>query len=290
MLGGFTMTWSATLGLVLGRKWLWIVLASLGVLYTTAAAIMYVGQDEMIFPGTHLPPPRNPGPTEPGVQQIWITADDGSRVEAWFKPGRGRTAASPGPAVIYFHGNYATVDDCGWLAPMYASDGISALVVEFRGYGRAGGRPSQQAIVADSLRFYDWLAARPEVDPHRIILQGMSLGGAVAAQIADQRPAAGLILECTFTSLEAMTHRYLMPGFLCRHPFHTDRILPKLNIPIIIFHGRDDRTVPVEHGRRLHELAPRSRYVELPCGHQNYSNDFANIRVFLAETGLLPSR
>lgn len=271
------------------RRWCLLLLAPLLCLaYAGAAAVMYFNQDHIIFPGADRPRPAAPGPTEPGVEQVWITSDDGCRVEAWFKPGRGRTAMAPGPAVMYFHGNNDSVDTGWWVARHNVENGISTLVVENRGYGRAEGHPAQQAIVADAIRFYDGLAIRPEVDARRIYFHGSSLGGAVAVAVAEHRQPAALVLECTFTSMEAMAHRYGMPGFLCRHPFRTDRVLPTLDIPIAIFHGRRDDFIPVTHARRLHELAPRARYVELDCGHDDFHNDWQNIRAFLVEAGLLP--
>jgi hypothetical protein len=66
-----------------------------------------------------------------------------------------------------------------------------------------------------------------------------------------------------------MAHRFLVPGFLAKHAFRTDRVVEKLDIPLLIFHGTYDRVVPVSHGRRLHKLAPHAKYVEYPCGHNN---------------------
>jgi fermentation-respiration switch protein FrsA (DUF1100 family) len=90
--------------------------------------------------------------------------------------------------------------------------------MEYRGYGRASGTPSQAALVADGARFYDWLAARPEVDRRRIVLQGTSLGGAIATAVAAERKPAALVLECTFTSMGALAHGYGLPTVLCKHP------------------------------------------------------------------------
>jgi len=270
------------------RKQIIMLVALAPAIYVAAAAVLYFAQDGMIFPGAYRSPPATAGPRDPDVEQVWITSDDGFRVEAWFQLGEGRMPESPGPALMYFHGNDVTVDSAWWIAAHSGQCGISTMVVEYRGYGRAEGRPSQQAIVGDSIRFFDWLAERPEVDRERMILQGTSLGGAVAAAVAEERRPAALILECSFTSLEKMAHRYLMPGFLCRYPFHTDRILPTLDIPIAIFHGRRDPLIPFAHAQRLHELAPNSRLVALDCGHDDFHNDWENIRAFLADVNLLP--
>lgn len=270
------------------RRWRWrYLLALLPLLYAGYLAFMYANQDRLLFPGTGLPHRKTAGPTKPAVEQVWITTADGARVEAWYKPGAGCSPETPGPALIYFHGNYDLIDTSWWVADQTCPAGISTLVTEYRGYGRAGGQPSEVALVADAVEFYDWLAARPEVDRGRIVLRGMSLGGAVATALAIQRRPAALVLEATFSSVEAVAHRYLLPGFLCRNPFRTDRVLPTLGIPIAIFHGRRDHTIPVEHGRCLHALVPDSRYTELDCGHDNFHGDWAGIHAFLVEAGVL---
>lgn len=270
------------------RPWVIRAVVILIVLYVLYLTAMYFLQDLLIFPGTTLPRQAADGPTVAGVEQVWLAAPDGERIEAWFMPGRGRTAASPGPAVIFFHGNYDLVDQ-GWaIRQNYHPLGISVLAIEYRGYGRVGGWPSQTNVVADGLMFREWLAARPEVDASRIIYEGQSLGGAVAAALAAEQPPAALILNCTFTSIPAMSGRYLVPGFLARNPFRTDRIVERLDVPILIMHGRRDITIPVSHGRRLHELAPHSRYVELDCGHPDFRVDERALREFLQENGLLP--
>lgn len=273
------------------RRWRWwLLLTLLPLLYTGYAAFMYANQDRLLFPGTGLPHRKTAGPTEPGVEQVWITTEDGTRVEAWYKPGAGCTPTTPGPALIYFHGNYDLIDTSWWVAAQTCPAGISTLVIEYRGYGRSGGTPSEPGLVADAVQFYDGLAARPEVDRGRIVFRGMSLGGAVATALAAQRRPAALVLEATFSSVEAIAHRYLLPGFLCRNPFRTDRFLPTLDIPIAIFHGRRDHTIPVSHGRRLHTLVPEAHYRELDCGHDNFHSDWDGVRAFLVEAGVLSGR
>lgn len=249
---------------------------------------MYANQDRMIFPGAYMSKPTAVGPSEPGVEQVWITTADGERVEAWYRAGRGRSASSPGPALMYFHGNADLVDTTWAGMRGYLDRGISTLVMEYRGYGRSGGRPSEAGLLADATEFYCWVQARPEVDSRRIIFQGLSLGGGVAAALSERHAPAALILECTFTSLASMAHRYLLPGALCRNQFRTDSVIRHLDLPVLIMHGRRDNTIPVAHGRRLHELARGSRYVELDCGHNDYRNDWSAIVGFLRDNALMP--
>ncbi len=270
------------------RRWPWLLLFLPVAVYAAWFGFAYANQEAMIFPGAGRLRANADGPSDAEIERVWITTPQGEQVEAWFKPGHGRSATSPGPAVIYFHGNYDLIDSRWSAVQPYVGLGLSALAVEYRGYGRSGGNPAQAGLIADAICFRDWLAARPEVEPNCIIYHGLSIGGAVATALAAERPPAALILECTFTSMTAIAQRYLLPGFLCRHPFETDRVVARLQCPILIEHGRHDRTIPISHGRRLHELAPGSRFIELDCGHGDFRTDWDEIRAFLADAGLVP--
>ena len=173
--------------------------------------------------------------------------------------------------------------------------GFSVLLPEYRGYGQSDGQPSQETIIRDTAQFYDMIAARPDVDPTRIVFHGHSLGGAVAAQLAARRKPAALILVSTFTRTAYFPLANGLPPaleFVVRNPFHTDEVVAKLDRPILIFHGRRDETVSVTEGRKLHALAKNSTYVEYDCTHvlpddQTRQDYWAQISKFLKKSGIL---
>lgn len=233
-------------------------------------------QNSIVFPRDFAAAQGPLAAPPPGFEQVWITSvgdQPGKRVEAWFLPGEGRTAASAGPAVMIFHGNAMLIDYCVDWAADWRRRGFSALVCEFRGYGRSEGDPTQARIHSDMLQFRAWLDARPEVDPARIVYHGRSLGGAVAAALAVERPPAAMVLECTFTSMGAMFWRSFVPGFLATNPYPTIRTLPRFDGPTLLLHGYRDEIVPVSHARRLHRAAPRSELHILPGGHNDFPED-----------------
>ncbi|GJQ28773.1 MAG: alpha/beta hydrolase [Phycisphaerae bacterium] len=273
------------------RRLLARALAVLGLAYGASGCLLYTRQDTMLFPRqyTHLRPNTTP-PT--GAESLWITLPDGARVEGWFRPGNGRSASSPGPALLYCHGNAELIDDNTEYLRAYAARGLSVLLIEYPGYGRSQGEPSQDSITAAGVAFFDLLAARPEVDPARLVIHGKSLGGGVAAQIAARRPAAALILESTFTSVAAFAGEYFMPQWLVKHPFRTDEVLRGFDRPVLIFHGTQDEIIPVAHGRALASIRPDATYLETPGGHNDYPPDpnayWAGIDGFLAQHSLTP--
>lgn len=247
-----------------------IILACLYVFWCT---LLSFAQTSMLFPRS-LPNSLGFVKQPPEGFESWtITTAEGDSVEAWFLPGEGRDAGHPGPAVIYFHGNAELIDHSQDTAHWYAARGISVLLPEYRGYGRSGGAPSQSAIAHDVAAFYDQLASRPEVDRARIIAHGRSLGGGVAAQLTRDRTTTALVLNCTFTSVTAMSSRYLVPPFIVRHPFRTDEVVRSYPHPILIAHGTRDTIIPFSHGQRLADLAPGSTFIQTNCSHNDFPGD-----------------
>ena len=236
--------------------------------YAVYLGFLYFKQDWVIFPAD-LAPGTTGRPPAANAVVLQVATDDGPPIYAWFLPVDDTSPDTPRPAVIFYHGNAEIIDQWLDLADDYHRLGCSVLLPEFRGYGKTGGKPSRDAIRADMLDFYDQLANRPDVDPRRIVLHGRSLGGAIATEVAGKRAPAALILESTFTNLDAMAHRFFSPGFLSRHRYHTDEIIAELDMPILIFHGRIDGLVPVRMGRELHRLAKDSTLVEYDCGHND---------------------
>jgi pimeloyl-ACP methyl ester carboxylesterase len=221
-----------------------------------------------------------------GGESFWLEAAD-ARTEAWFLPVRG--AHTPrGPLVVFTHGNGELIDDWAreWNEPR--SWGLSVLLVEYPGYGRSGGSPSESGIAATILAAYDAAAQRSDVDPRRIVAYGRSLGGGAASVLAAERPLAGLVLESSFTSVRDIARALRVPGFLVADPFDNVSRLAAFRGPTLILHGERDEVVPVEHGRALHEALPQSELVILrDCGHNDCPRPWPKLRQFLASHELL---
>lgn len=230
-------------------------------------------QRAFIFPRPSLDGTELNAADVPGVTLVRLKGTDGAPIVAWFCVGDGCSEASPGACVVFAHGNAELIQHNASVAEMYREMGVSTLMVEYRGYGGVPGSPSQERIVSDFRVARRWLVGRPDVNPGQIIYHGRSLGGGVLAALAATDPPSGVIVESTFTSMRAMLARYLVPGFLCRDPFETARVLPSLGVPVLIVHGSKDVVVPVAHGRRLARLVPGATYLEFACGHNDLPPD-----------------
>src|SRR5215831_19876578 len=230
---------------------------------------LYALQDQMLF----FPRPLvGPGPSGSHVEGVEIAAADGTPLRGWLvKSGR-----NPTPLLLYFGGN---AEEVSWLAAQGVErSGWSLLLVNYRGYGRSSGRPSEANLFADAVRLYDWAADRPGVDARPIAAMGRSLGSAVAIYLATQRPLVGLVLVTPFDSMTAVGQRhypFLPVRWLLRHPFDSLSRAGGIAVPALMLVGGRDAIIPPEHAKRLYERwAGPKRWIEFPLAdHDSISAD-----------------
>lgn len=172
--------------------------------------------------------------------------------------------------ILFSHGNAEHIAHGLDFAERMRDAGFNVLAYDYSGYGLSSGRPSERASYGDIEAAYDYLTRSAGVPPERIILHGRSLGGAVAADLATRRPAAGLVLESTFTSATrvARMHRVLPFDW-----FRTESKMPRIRMPVLVIHGTDDELIPFGHGQRLYDLAqgPRQHLWVRGSGHNDLS-------------------
>ncbi len=231
-----------------------------------------------------------PGAWRVPFEAVRIDTPDGAALGAWWCP-RPEPAA---PVLLFFHGNAGNREDRLHNVAGLWRAGVSVLIFDYRGYGDSSGTPSEAGLYADGAAAFDWLATR--VPDRPITLFGRSLGGAVAARVAAVRPAAGLILESTFTSAPDMAGRVLpFPGvrYLVRSRFDALAAVRKLTAPLLVIHGSADELVPISMGRALYEAAATrdKTFREVPGGRHNDTYDVAGddywrwLREFLGRAG-----
>lgn len=250
------------------------MLVLLALIYIGWCGVVFFRQTDLVFPRQYANANVVSAPARPDLEVLWIDGDDGARAEAWlFRAGPPRPeGVERRPCVVLLHGNADLIDHMTEYADFYQSRGVHACLMEYRGYGRSTGEPSERGIVMDAVKLIDLLSAQPDVDPKRIVLHGRSLGAAVAAQAAALRTPAALVLESPFASVVRFARRFGVPGFLVKHPFRTDRVLPRIaaaGVPMLIMHSRSDEIIPYAHAEELRSLAPQAKLVELTGGHND---------------------
>jgi hypothetical protein len=224
-------------------EWL-IVVAAIAIGIPAAAWLM---QDSLIF----FPPPAGSTAHLPAhAAPISVAAADGTRLHGWIAA----TAATPAPTIIYFGGNAEEVSHT--LADPRWPREWSIVAINYRGYGTSEGSPGERALAADALSIYDAVTGREDIDRDRIVVFGRSLGTALAARVAAERPVAGVVLVSPYDSLAAIgNHHYpwLPVSLLLRHRFDARADAARSQAPMLAIVADRDTIIPVERSRALYD-------------------------------------
>jgi pimeloyl-ACP methyl ester carboxylesterase len=185
--------------------------------------LMWVMQRSMIFiPMGGEPPPA--AEVIEGAEDVRLHTEDGLELGAWFVPPQDtdRTADRE-TAVLVANGNAGNRESRAPLARALAAEGFSVLLFDYRGYGGNPGSPSEAGLAMDARAAADALAERG-FDADRTVYFGESLGAAVAANLATERPPAALFLRSPFNSLADMGSYH--------YPFVPVRLLLRDEFPV----------------------------------------------------------
>lgn len=218
--------------------------AAIVIAYLMILLLARIFESKLIFHPDY--PGRLTGDWQPRglpVENISIATADDVKLHAWWIP---NTAAKVTFAA--FHGNAANIANRAGLYRFLWSLPANVLAVEYRGYGRSTGAPSEAGIYRDAAAAYDYLVKTRKISPGQIVSFGQSLGSAVAVDLATKRNVRAIILEAPFASTKAVA-RHLLPyapgiGLLAKSKFDTARKLHEVNVPVLIVYCTNDPVLP----------------------------------------------
>lgn len=203
--------------------------------------------------------------SQAGAQDLWLTTRDGIPLNAWWFPKPGSRVAT-----LFLHGNAGNVTHRIDHAHAINRAGSAILVLDYRGYGKSKGHPSEGGLGLDAESGYDALR-KLGYDPTQILVQGESLGAAVAVELASRHPCAGMILESPLASLSDMAGTVLpIVGPLVAHGFNTKRTIRRVHAPLLVMHGDADEIVPFSQGQAVFAAAnPPKDFWRILGAHHN---------------------
>lgn len=215
----------------------------------------------------------------------------GTHLSGIFLPARG--VAGRQPVLVQVNGFDSTKEMrfMAQLPAMLAARGIASLVLDQPGTGEA---LRLQGLTArfDSEHWatpvYDWLAARPDVDPARIGIEGVSLGGYYAPRAVAFEPrfACGVSWGANHDWRDVQKRRLEREGNLPVPHYwahacwvfgatdiddfmqkaanmHLDGVLDRVRVPFLVTHGKHDSQIPLKWAHRTFEQLVNSPRREL---------------------------
>jgi pimeloyl-ACP methyl ester carboxylesterase len=146
------------------------------------------------------------------------------------------------------------------------------LSVNFRGYGKSAGRPSEKDLFSDALEIFDTIQAQNKDRP--ICLIGRSLGSGVACYVASSRKIKSLILITPFDSIRSVAqgqYAIIPIGPLLKHPFDSMTYSQKITVPTLFLLAQSDVLIPRKNSLTLFEHWPstKSKFIVPDSDHNN---------------------
>ncbi len=198
-------------------------------------------------------------PRDLPVQDVWIKTHDGVTLHAWWIP-------NPRAQVTFlaFHGNAANIANRAELYRFLWTSPANVLAVEYRGYGRSEGEPSERGFYRDADAAYAYLVQEQHRPANQIISFGQSLGSAVAVDLASRRAVAGVVLEGSFPSARAVAQKvyWFLPGIglVGKSKFDTAKKLSNVGVPILIVHCVSDPVISFSFGEEVYRRAREPKF------------------------------
>lgn len=186
-------------------------------------------------------------------EDVELKSADGTKLHAWFCP-----CENARTSVLFLHGNAGHLASRAEFMKVLQKDlKVSALIVDYRGYGKSEGRPTIDGAIADVRAASRELASRTGVEEKDLIVWGRSLGGALAVQLAVQTQPRGVIIQSSFSSLKevAAEHFPKLAWLVGKKRLNSAEAITRYKGSLLQCHGTNDRVISFESGSRLFKAA-----------------------------------
>jgi pimeloyl-ACP methyl ester carboxylesterase len=238
--------------------------------YLGLCGYLYAQQRRMVFqPSGHI---LGDPPAGSGYVPLLIDVPKLGVIEDWWAP----PASGRLPTIVFFHGNATDRSDFLNQGDLFRRRGWGVVLASYRGYSGNPGQPTESGFMDDARA--TMATVKPRVGP--VIVWGHSLGSGVAARMAAEGRAAGLVLEAPYTSITdvaAARYPYMPVRWLMLDRFDTASILDRIKVPVLIFHSTDDQTIPFAMGEALaRRFGARASFVRMQgLGHFPHHQDLS---------------
>lgn len=240
-----------------------VVLIAVGV-YLALLLLLFLMQSRLL----HLPgvPGRSLDATPAAIglnwEEVTLSAADGVKLHGWYLPAPQAEHRTVDRTVLFLHGNAGNISHRLESLEIFHELGLATLIIDYRGYGRSEGKPSEAGLYRDADAAWHYLVEDRKIPPQRVIVFGRSLGAAVAAHLAAERPLGGLILESAFTSVPdrgAELYSIFPIRLLARIHYPTAEWVTQVRAPVLVIHSEEDELIPFHHGEAIYQAAPEPK-------------------------------
>lgn len=224
---------------------------------------------------------------------VYLRLEDGIELHGWHLSSNGGSRG----VILFFHGSGENIST--HLANVYwlVDHGYEVYTFDYRGYGKSGGVPDLEAIVADNEDILRYVAARLE-QGQKFIVMGHSLGASLAiysVAVSEAKPKIDLFIAIeAFTDYQRITREVLSKSWLTwllQYPvalsmdnrFRPIDFIAEINpVEVLVMHSRRDQIIDFSHGEELYRAARQPKHFEeLDSDHNHIFNTEENRRLLI---------
>lgn len=180
-----------------------------------------------------------------------------------------KSAKHPKGQIVFFHGNSENIST--HFATLYwiLNEGYDFFIFDYQGFGKSGGKPTPRGTLEDGEAALRWMQAKNSRVP--LIVFGQSLGGAIGLrsviEMKNKIPIKAVVLDSTFLSYKSaaasvLSHHWpTWPFQPLAYVLMSDHYAPKKRvreiapIPLLIFHGDQDKVISYNRGKKIYDTA-----------------------------------
>ena len=209
------------------------------------------------------------------VEKITFKTEDGVEITGnYFKPGKEHS-----PVFLLLHMMPSTKESWNLFASLLQEKGFAVLAIDLRGHGGSTDKngtkldykefkdAQHRESMKDIAAAKDFLASKKEIDISRMAIAGASIGANLALwQASIDKDVRLLVLLSAGLNYRGIQTAQLAPGF---------------QGPVYILASEGDTTNAAQNSRKLFEIFPGDKKLEIIQGDSHGTN------MFLSEPGLM---
>jgi len=208
-------------------------------------------------------------------EEVYIPSTE-NNLKGWFH----KKNLTKNKTLVFFHGNAGSLENRIYKLNLIKDFDLNFLIIAYRGFSGNKGKPTERGLYEDALSALKWLKTNYSIKDKDIIIYGESLGTSISIEVSQNKKYSGIILESPFTSMtDAAKHYYpyLPVSLLLKDKYDSIEKIKNINIPILVMHGKKDKIIPFEMGKKIFESANQPKFFYSPDNDDHMMNYDENL-------------
>ncbi|MBK9048590.1 MAG: alpha/beta fold hydrolase [Bacteroidetes bacterium] len=202
------------------------------------------------------------------IESVVFKSSSGNNLNGWLIKPKNLT---PTITILHFHGNAGFILSQYQAITPLLNYGFQAFVFDYSGFGFSAGEATRNNVLLDGNSALTYLKSREDVKGTKLVIYGQSLGGHLAAVVAQQRQddIDALVIEGAFSSHKDIASKTagIFGRILVSEKYSAFKSIQEYKKPVLVIHSTEDEIIPFKMGQKIFENAnaPKEFYEIKKC-------------------------